>query len=92
MFKQLFCKHKDLEFLGNVYGDLIYQVSTLKKINRSAWRCKNCGRLIFKECFGDENHESYNDYLWRMDRELSEYIDQWIDQKKEVYNKWIKRR
>lgn len=66
MFKWLFCRHKDLEFLGNVSGDLIYEVSTIRKLNRSAWRCKKCGWTIFKECFGDEDHESYNDYLGRI--------------------------
>jgi hypothetical protein len=66
IIKELFCAHKDLEFLGNVYGDLIDTVSTYKKINRSAWRCKKCGKFIFKETFGDILHESYNDYLSRM--------------------------
>ena len=66
MFKDLLCSHKDLEFLGNVYGDLIDIVSTYKQINRSAWKCKKCGKLIFKENFGDIIHESYNDYLNRV--------------------------
>ena len=68
MFKELFCRHKDLEFLGNVYGDLIDVVSTLKHINRSAWRCKRCGKFIFKEEFGDHKHETYNDFLWRLSK------------------------
>jgi hypothetical protein len=66
IINELFCRHKDLKFLGNVYGDLIDAVSTYKKINRSAWRCKKCGKIIFKEIFGDISHESYNDYLRRM--------------------------
>ena len=66
MFKYLFCKHNDLEFLGNIHGDLIDVCSTRKHINRSAWRCKDCGKFIFKECFGDKNHETYNEYLERL--------------------------
>jgi hypothetical protein len=66
IFKELFCRHKDLDFLGNVYGDLIDVVSTYKQINRSAWRCKRCGKFIYKEIFGDIAHESYNDYLHRI--------------------------
>lgn len=58
--------HKDLEFLGNVYGDLIDVVSNGNQINRSAWRCKKCGKFIFKETFGDVTHESYNSYLNRL--------------------------
>lgn len=72
MFKRLFCRHKDLEFLGNVYGDLIYDVSTLFRLNRSAWRCKKCGHIVFKECFGDEDHESFNDYLRRVNKCISQ--------------------
>ena len=68
MFKHLFCKHKDLEFLGNIYGDLIDIFSTSKHINRSAWKCKNCGKIVFKECFGDDSHETFNELLWRLDK------------------------
>ena len=63
MLKQLFCKHHNVEFLGNIYGDLIDCVSTFKKINRSAWRCKDCGKLIFSEYFGHEKRISFNEYL-----------------------------
>ena len=66
ILKELFCSHKYLEFLGNVYGDLIDVVSTQKQINRSAWRCAKCGKFIFKETFGDMRHESYNEFLHRI--------------------------
>ena len=69
ILKRLFCKHKNLEFLGNVYGDLIHTVSTWRRINRSAWLCKDCGKIIFSEDFGPMDHESYNHWLWRMQDE-----------------------
>lgn len=65
MLKELFCRHKNLEFLGNIYGDLIDALSTYDKINHSAWRCKKCGKIIFKETYGNFSHESFNDYLNR---------------------------
>lgn len=65
IFKKLFCKHKSIEFCGNIYGDLIDNYSTLKRVNRSAWRCAECGKMFFDDCFGPISHETFNDYLKR---------------------------
>jgi len=45
MLNKLFCKHKEIEFLENLYGDKINHYSG-KEICRSLWRCKNCGKII----------------------------------------------
>lgn len=65
IFKKLFCKHENIEFCGNIYGDLIDHYSTFRHINRSAWRCQDCGRMFFAECFGVIKHETFNEYLER---------------------------
>ena len=59
ILKMVFCRHKDLEFLGNIHGDLICQCG----FKRSAWRCKRCGRLFFKPHLVEGSKKSYNDYL-----------------------------
>jgi len=64
-FKSLFCKHIEFEFLGNIHGDLIDACSTSNQINRSAYRCKNCGVFVFSPYFGDKKHETFNKYLER---------------------------
>ena len=40
--------------MTNFYGDFIDIVSTHKKIIRSAWRCKDCGKVIYKEILGED--------------------------------------
>lgn len=47
MLRKILCKHKDIEFIRNVYGDEINQLSG-KNIVRSIWKCKNCGKIIYK--------------------------------------------
>lgn len=47
MLRKILCKHKDIEFIRNVYGDEINQLSG-KNIVRSIWNCKNCGKIIYK--------------------------------------------
>ena len=42
----MFCKHQKQECLTNFHGDMINLVSTRKEIHRSAWKCKNCGKII----------------------------------------------
>jgi hypothetical protein len=64
-FKSLFCKHKSFEFLGNIHGDLINQCSASKRINRSAYKCRKCGVLVFGTHLGDKKHETFNEYLRR---------------------------
>ena len=59
IFKVIFCRHKDLEFIGNIYGDLICECS----FNRSAWKCKKCGWIVYKPHLVENTRKSYNDYL-----------------------------
>lgn len=47
MFKRLFCKHKNMTFVRNIYGDEINRIS-LKHIYRSEWRCNDCGKIVYK--------------------------------------------
>ena len=47
IFKRLKCPHNDLEFVRNVYGDEINALSDRKTV-RSIWKCKNCGKVIYK--------------------------------------------
>lgn len=45
----MFCKHTDLEFVENIYGDRINYYSTGKTIYRSIWKCKKCNKEVLKE-------------------------------------------
>lgn len=65
IFKKLLCKHENIEFCGNIYGDLIDHYSTSRYINRSAHRCADCGRMFFSESFGTTKHETFDEYLKR---------------------------
>lgn len=47
MLRKILCKHNDVEFIRNIYGDEINQLSG-KNTVRSIWKCKNCGRIIYK--------------------------------------------
>lgn len=49
LLKQLFCKHNYSKCLTNFHGDYIDVVSTLKRINRSAWKCSKCGKIGYSE-------------------------------------------
>lgn len=40
--KQFFCKHNNIEFIRNIYGDEINYVNA-----RSVWRCKYCGKILY---------------------------------------------
>lgn len=44
--KHFFCKHNNIEFVRNIYGDEINKIST-SHIYRSAWRCKYCGKILY---------------------------------------------
>ena len=59
IFKVLFCRHEDLEFIGNIHGDLIMHCGW----NRSAWKCKKCGWIIYKPQLVENTKKTYNDYL-----------------------------
>lgn len=52
--KKMFCKHENLEFIRNIYGDEINRIS-LKHIYRSIWQCKDCGKIVYKGKLGGEN-------------------------------------
>ena len=43
--KNLFCKHKDLEFVRNIYGDEINAMNG----QRSIWYCSDCRKFIPKD-------------------------------------------
>lgn len=45
VLKRLFCNHKKLKFIRNIYGDEV----NIKNGTRSIWKCENCGKLIFKD-------------------------------------------
>ena len=49
VFKRLFCKHQNKTCLTNFHGDVIHWVSYGNKIIRSAWTCKDCGKIIYSE-------------------------------------------
>lgn len=49
ILKRLSCKHQNLKCVTNYYGDMINEVSTCKKIYRSAWVCTDCSKSIFSE-------------------------------------------
>lgn len=40
--KQFFCKHNNIEFIRNIYGDEINYVNA-----RSVWKCKYCGKILY---------------------------------------------
>ena len=53
LFKRILCKHINQECMSNFYGDFINVVSN-RKIIRSVWRCKDCGKIIYKEVLGED--------------------------------------
>lgn len=73
-FSNLFCSHKQLEFVENIYGDQI----NIHHGKRSIWKCKRCGKLINKD-------ELYINKFKNLDIELRDISNQYyIDQQ----NKW----
>lgn len=67
-----FCNHEYLEFIRNIYGDEI----NVRNGKRSEWKCKYCGKLIYKDKL------YYGEGLSKFLNELSEqyYIN--------LQNKW----
>lgn len=55
--RQVFCLHRRLEFVRNIYGDEINYSGG----NRSLWTCLNCHALIGKKnlYFGDSDSDDY---------------------------------
>ena len=57
IIRRIFCKHKNLIFVRNIYGDEINQVS-LKHTYRSIWVCEDCGKIIYKgELYEERNYK-----------------------------------
>lgn len=50
----LFCRHKNIKFMGNLHGDAAVMTGS-----RSVYKCVNCGKIIFKELLN--NQEENND-------------------------------
>lgn len=42
IIKQFFCKHNNIEFIRNIYGDEINYANA-----RSVWKCKYCGKILY---------------------------------------------
>ena len=57
LFNKIFCKHKDCEFIENVYGDKILYISNFKYICRSLWKCKKCGVTMRNQYLVRNEHE-----------------------------------
>lgn len=49
IIKRLFCKHNNLTFIRNIYGDQINMIGTVDKISRSEYVCNNCGKRIYED-------------------------------------------
>lgn len=45
LFKRLFCRHQNLEFVRNLYGDEIVDWGW----KRSVWACKRCDAAVGKD-------------------------------------------
>ena len=52
-FKMIPCKHAEVEFIRNIYGDEI----NLRNGNRSEFKCNRCGRIVYKKDIYDEKKE-----------------------------------
>lgn len=44
IIKRFFCKHNNIEFVRNIYGDEINYANA-----RSVWKCKYCGKILYKD-------------------------------------------
>lgn len=73
-FSNLFCSHKKLEFVENIYGDQI----NIHHRKRSIWKCQRCGKLIYKD-------ELYTNKFKTLDNELRNISNQYYIDKQ---NKW----
>lgn len=43
--RSLLCKHRDVHFVRNVYGDEINTTGG----KRSVWRCQRCGGIVLRD-------------------------------------------
>ena len=52
-FKMITCKHVEVDFVRNIYGDEI----NFRNGNRSEFKCNRCGRIVYKKDLYDEKKE-----------------------------------
>lgn len=81
-FSNLFCLHEKLEFVANIYGDQI----NIHHGKRSVWKCKSCGKLIYKDKL------YYRDSLSEFLNKLSEQYytnlqNKWEQEHKQTFDK-----
>lgn len=50
LIKRLLCRHRNLRFVRNLYGDQI----THSGYKRSEWKCKHCGAWVLKSALHDD--------------------------------------
>lgn len=50
--RKLFCRHPDLRFVRNIYGDVINECGG----KRSVYKCADCGRYVYKNEL-EANHD-----------------------------------
>ncbi len=43
--RNLFCRHSNLDFVRNIYGDEIIELGN----KRSQWKCRNCGSTVYRD-------------------------------------------
>ena len=52
-FKMITCKHVEVDFIRNIYGDEI----NFRNGNRSEFKCNRCGRIVYKKELYDKEKE-----------------------------------
>lgn len=63
IIKRLLCRHEHKTCVTNFYGDMINRIS-LRKVYRSAWRCEDCGKIIYSEKLEPSCKVVNWDYEW----------------------------
>ena len=64
LIDQIKCNHLDkpLEFIKNIHGDEISYLNA-----RSAWKCPDCGKIIFRSwIYEEEEISTYKDYIFHV--------------------------
>lgn len=57
LIKRLLCRHRDLRFVRNLYGDQIIQAG----YKRSEWKCNHCGAWVLKSALHDDAAQAKGD-------------------------------
>lgn len=82
IIRRIFCKHKNLIFVRNIYGDEINQIS-LKHTYRSIWVCEDCGKIIYKgELYEERNYKEKGGNM--IERYLEQHYEP--ERKKQIIN------